>query len=90
MEFSGIVMEFHKNSTEFNGIPCRLKLQHPLNRNRFPQIITNCSEVELKLIQAEIDLIDSLVDKGCNELNWNSESILFFLHIIYLDKSHSI
>jgi len=38
------------------------------------QIYKNGSEVELKLIQAEIELIDSLVEKGINELNWNSES----------------
>lgn len=38
------------------------------------KICKNCSEVELKLIQAEIDLMDSLVEKGCNDLNWNSES----------------
>lgn len=30
------------------------------------------SAVELKLIQQEIDLIDALIDRGCNELNWNS------------------
>jgi hypothetical protein len=34
----------------------------------------NSSQVELKLIQQEIDVIESYVKKGCNDLTWNSNS----------------
>lgn len=43
------------------------------------------SEVELKLIQQEIDLIDGLIDRGCNELNWNSAGNLKLNNSHYLD-----
>ena len=39
------------------------------------------SAVELKLIQQEIDLIDALIDRGCNELNWNSAGKFTFIMI---------
>jgi hypothetical protein len=40
----------------------------------------NSSQVEIKLIQQEIDVIESYVMKGCNDLTWNSVCKYFQLN----------
>lgn len=64
-------VEWYNNVRKNSSVKLKLK-------NNFSQICRNCSDVELKLIQAEIDLMDSLVERGCSELNWNSESKILF------------
>lgn len=39
----------------------------------YNEILLKSSSVELQLIEKEIQGIDELVDKGINELNWNSD-----------------
>jgi hypothetical protein len=66
---SGI--EFSERQETFRGYILNLEKSVEWYNN----ICGNCSDVELNLIQAEVDIIDNLIERGCTELTWNSESI---------------
>lgn len=42
----------------------------------YNRILKTCTKCELELIQHELDQIDLLIERGINELNWNSQGYL--------------
>lgn len=41
----------------------------------YNKILKTCTKCELELIQHELDQIDLLIEKGINDLNWNSQGM---------------
>lgn len=64
-----VALDFADNSDVFRTYT--LNLEKTIDW--YNTIQENSSPVELKLIESEIKLIDSLVEVGINELVWNSE-----------------
>lgn len=48
----------------------------------YNRILKTCTKCELELIQNELDQIDILIEKGINDLNWNSLGIVTIIWII--------
>ncbi|KAM7360514.1 dynein heavy chain at 93AB isoform 2-T2 [Cochliomyia hominivorax] len=70
-----VALDFAENSDTFRTYT--LNLEKTIDW--YNAIQENSSPVELKLIEAEIKLIDDLVEVGINELVWNSEDIMTYL-----------